>query len=385
MSQVCPHAYDWDPRDEQTLQDQIAAYDTMRKQCPVAHSEYLHWSVFRHAEAVRILNDHETFSSQVSSHVSVPNGMDPPEHTSFRQLIEPYFGPEAMADFKPACEAIAQNLVGNLGLGPIDIMAQVAHPYALEVQCAFMGWPTTLHQPLRNWIRKNHEATLSKDRAAISRVAQEFDGYMLTLINERRRAGAQAPDDTTTRLTHEQVNGRPLSDPELISILRNWTVGELSTIAASVGILAHYLAARPALQDQLRAKPELLPPAIDEILRIHAPLIANRRIATRPVALGGRHLEAGDRISILWASANRDETVFGDPDEFHPDRDSSLNLLYGAGIHVCPGAPLARMELKLIMESLLACTQRFELASGQVPVRARYPGSGYTSLILQVF
>src|SRR5690606_29816195 len=125
-----------------------------------------------------------------------------------------------------------------------------------------------------------------------------------------------------------------LSDEALISILRNWTVGELGTIAASVGILVHYLATHPALQEQLRKQPELLSPAIDEILRIHPPLIANRRITTRPVELGGRHLDAGERVSILWASANRDAAIFGDPDGFRLDRDPSLNLLYGAGIHV---------------------------------------------------
>src|SRR3546814_9649779 len=129
---------------------------------------------------------------------------------------------------------------------------------------------------------------------------------------------------------------------------------------------------------------EPLPPAIDEILRIHAPLIANRRITTRPVELGGRHLDAGERVSILWASANRDEAVFGDPDDFRLDRDPLLNLLYGAGIHVCPGAPLARMELRLLMEALLACTQRLALTSAHPPIRARYPGGGSPSLILQV-
>src|SRR3546814_764011 len=155
---------------------------TMRKQCPVARSEYLHWSVFKHAEVVRILNDHDTFSNQVSPRASVPNGMDPPEHTPFRQLIEPYFDPSAMADFKPACESIARNLAENLHQGQIDIMSQLAHPYALEVQCAFMGWPATLHQPLRDWMRKNHKATLAKDRAAMDQIAQEFDSYMLALI-----------------------------------------------------------------------------------------------------------------------------------------------------------------------------------------------------------
>ena len=384
MQQACPHALDWDPRDEQIQQNQIAAYDAMRQQCPVAYSEFLHWSVFSHSEVVRILNDHQTFSNQVSSRISAPNGMDPPEHTPFRQLIEPYFSPDAMAGFLPVCQEIALKQVQALGQGQVDVMAQLAHPYALKAQCAFMGWPSSLHQPLRDWMLKNHQATLQQDRTALHSVAQEFNHHMLTLIKERRQAGAEAPDDVTSRLIREQVNGQTISEEALISILRNWTVGELGTMAASVGILAHYLAAHNDLQAQLRQQPDLLPAAIDEILRMHAPLVANRRITTRPVKIGGRQLQAGEKISLLWASANRDETVFGDPDIFRLDRKPEQNLLYGAGIHICPGAPLARLELKLIIQTLLAHTRQLELAEGHTPTRACYPGSGYTSLILRV-
>jgi cytochrome P450 len=167
-------------------------------------------------------------------------------------------------------------------------------------------------------------------------------------------------------------------------MVRNWTVGELGTIAASVGILAHYLATHPDLQRRLREDPSLLPAAIDEILRIHAPLIANRRITTRPVEIAGRRLEAGARISLIWASANRDEAVFGDPDEFRLDRDPAQNLLYGAGIHVCPGAELARLELRVVMEELLARTGQVALVPDRPPVRATYPASGFAPLPLWV-
>ncbi|MBS0553295.1 MAG: cytochrome P450, partial [Proteobacteria bacterium] len=130
--------------------------------------------------------------------------------------------------------------------------------------------------------------------------------------------------------------------------------------------------------------PALLPTAIDEILRIHAPLIANRRITTRDVDIGGRQLQAGARITLMWASANRDERVFGDPDEFRLDRDPALNLLYGAGIHVCPGAPLARLELRLVMEALLGQTRRIGTLEDRPPLRASYPASGYASLPLWI-
>lgn len=119
---------------------------------------------------------------------------------------------------------------------------------------------------------------------------------------------------------------------------------------------------------------------IDEVLRIHAPLIANRRVVVRPVEIGGHHLQHGERITLMWASANRDEAIFGNPDEFRLDRDPTQNLLYGAGIHACPGAPLARLELCLIMEELLKGTRQIELVPDKEPVKAIYPASGFSSV-----
>jgi cytochrome P450 len=379
-----PHEY-WDPRSPAVLSDQIAAYDAMRARGPIAHSDFLGWSVFRHADVLRILHDHESYSNTVSVHLNVPNGMDPPEHTRFRAIVDRYFTPAIIDAFEPRCRQIARTLVASLPTNEYArMMSGFAEIFALRVQCAFMGWPDALHAPLREWMRRNRQATLVQDREAMDAIALEFDGYISALLDVRRKAGDQAPEDLTTALLHERIEGRPLSDEEIVSIVRNWTVGELGTIAASVGILAHFLACHDAVQDQLRADHTLLPAAIDEILRIHAPLISNRRVATRATEVGGCPLAAGERLTLLWASANRDEAVFGDPDEFRLDRDPQLNLLYGAGIHVCPGAPLARLELRVLMEELLAGTTRLEPMPGHDVVRAVYPGSGFARLPLRV-
>ena len=376
---------EWDPRSEVVQSDQIAAYDEMRRRCPVAQSRYGYTSVFRHADVLRVVSNHDTFSSAVSRFPSVPNGMDPPEHTPFRRLIEPYFNAEHMAAFAPSCHNIAEELVAALPVrGSVELIGEFAQLFALQAQCAWLGWPDTLHEPLRLWTLKNHEATMSRDQEAQAAVAREFDSYIKELLAYRREAGDAAPDDITTHLLRNDSLGRPLTEDEIVSILRNWTVGELGTIAASVGILAEYLATHPDIQKQLRNDLSVLPAAIDEILRIHAPLIMNRRVTTQAVELGGHRLPKGTRVAALWASANRDETVFGDPDEFRLDRDPRLNLLYGAGIHVCPGAPLARLELLAIMQALLAGTEWLSLDEHRPPVRAFYPGSGFASLFIKV-
>ncbi len=247
---------DWDPRSETVLKDQMATYDDMRRRCPVATSRYGYTSLFRHADVMHVLMDHETYSNAVSRFPSVPNGMDPPEHTAYRRLIEPYFEPQQMEAFAPVCREVAVRLVQALPeQASVELMTDFAQIFALQIQCAWLGWPVELHEPLRLWTLKNQAATLARDEAAMSAVALEFDGYIKDLLTARRNAGSAAPDDVTTRLLRDQALGRPLTDDEIVSILRNWTVGELGTIAASIGILVHYLAGHGALQQQLREQP----------------------------------------------------------------------------------------------------------------------------------
>lgn len=379
------HPPDWDPKSKDVTRDQRAAYDDMRGRCPVAHSEFLGWSLFRHEDVTRALHDHETFSNAVSRHLNVPNGMDPPEHTPYRAIIEAYFTEERMTAFETACRDVAGKVVRDLSTrGEVEFIAEVALPFATQVQCAFLGWPASLHDRLAKWTRKNHAATLAQDREAMSEIAREFEDLIDHLIEERLCAGAGPETDITAALISDKVWGRPLSNEEVSSILRNWTVGEIGTISASVGILIQYLAAHPELQAQLRSQPVLLPPAIEEILRLHGPLVANRRITTRAVEIGGKQIGEGERVSVNWVSANRDEAVFEDPGSFRLDRDQSQNLLYGAGIHDCPGAPLARLEMRVFMEHMLAHTSEITIVPEHPATLAVYPASGFATLPLRI-
>lgn len=378
----CPA--DWNSRSQEVLSDQIGAYDRMRERCPVARSDYLGWSLFRHQDVLRVITDHETFSNVVSRHPSVPNGMDPPEHTLYRRMIEPYFAPERIAAFEPVFRGIARDLVGALGRDlPCDVIRHFAEPYAVRIQCAFLGWPESLHAPLLQWIYRNRAATLARDTEAMASVALEFDGHIRSQLEVRERAGDAAADDLTTCLLRQSVDGHRLQHSEIVSILRNWTVGELGTIAACVGIILHFLAERPDVQDLLRRDRARLAQAIEEILRLHGPLVSNRRVATREVTVGGRTFAAGDRITVMWVSANRDGEAFEDAGQFRIERDQSQNLLYGAGIHVCPGAALARMQLNAVIDEVLDGLEPFSLAPGTGPVRAIYPASGFSSLVLK--
>ncbi len=355
---------DWDPKSEEVLKDQVAAFDKMREHCPIAYSELMQWSVFRYEDVLRIINDNEKFSNAVSQHLTVPSGMDPPEHTEYRRIIDPYFTPKRMNNFEPICRKIVIDQVHHvLELGELELMAEFARPFAVNAQCAFLGWPQRLQKTLANWTDRNYAATLAQDRQAMSYIAREFEAIIDEMRDSRIELKGNSEDDITTSLMNEKVWGRPLNNEELSSILRIWTVGEIGSIASSVGILIHYLAEHNEMQDKLRSDPSLLPPAIDEILRIHGPLVASRRIAKCPVEINNCKIEAGERISLNWVSANRDGNVFEDPEEFRFDRDPSMNLLYGAGIHVCPGAPLARLEMRVVLEEMLKNSSKIKLLS----------------------
>lgn len=372
---------DWNPRDEDVLKDQLSAYDKMRKRYPVAFSDFMQWSIFSHKDVLRIIQDHETFSNAVSQHLQVPAGMDPPEHTGYRQIIDKYFTPDKMASFEPICREIVVDLVQHALIRvELELMADLALPFAVSVQCAFLGWPADLQKPLADWTRRNYEATLALDRKAMSDIAREFEAIVDDMIDARAEINSNEINDVTSSLMNEEVMGRKLSNEEVASILRTWTVGEIGSIASSIGILVHYLAEHNDLQQKLRSDSKLLPEAIDEILRIHGPLVASRRITKCPVEVSGKKLETGEKISLNWVSANRDEEVFEEPYSFRFDRDQSKNLLYGAGIHVCPGAPLARLEMRVVLEELLKKTSQIKLIDDKPPVKARYPASGYSVL-----
>lgn len=383
---------DWDPRDPHVLSDQLAAYDRMRRECPVAHSDYLGWSVFRHEDVVRVVTDHDTFSSVVSSYPAVPNGFDPPKHMGYRRLVDRYFTPAHMEAFEPLCRDVARELVATVPRDrAVEFIAEFALEYALQSQRVWLGWPAYTVESLRHWTARNHRATLAREREELVSVAAEFDAVVRRVLDDNRGQAADGAvaESVTVELMRDRLEtadgeSRRLSDDEIVSILRNWTVGELATLSASVGILVDHLARHPERQELLRRDPSLLPATIDEILRLHAPLIANRRVATRDVELGGRMIRAGERVNVNWASANRDEAVFGGAGGFQPEAHAAENLLYGRGIHDCPGAPLARLELRVVIDELLAATDSITMPLEAQPDFAVYPASGFRTLHVTV-
>ncbi|SOB78191.1 hypothetical protein SAMN04488490_4052 [Marinobacter sp. LV10R510-11A] len=357
----------------------LRAYtDELRPKHPVVRNSKGEWVLLRHADVLAAAQDHERFSSQVSRYLQVPNGLDGEEHTRYRHVIERHLSRDALEPFIPVFKRVASQLMAVLPRGQVlDAVNDIGAVFAVRAQCAWLGWPAELEPRLLAWMGENHAATRSGDRDWAAGVAEQFDEIIRSVIQPRRAAGDKAPDDLTTKLCRETVNGQLLTEPELVSILRNWTGGDLGSIALCVGVLIAHIAQHPELVVRLRAAPDAEVEAIiNEILRLDNPFVSNRRVTTCPVHIGGRDIPSGAMVKLNWTSANRDEAVFGN-NQFDPEGNAAANLIYGAGKHACPGRLLATWELRIALQTLLASVQTIELVPDQPPEREVAPVGGY--------
>lgn len=365
--------------------DMRAYTDELRPRHGLVRNVQGEWVLLRHDLVVEAALIDDRFSSAVSSHLHIPNGLDSAEHTAYREALDRFLTPEALAPFQERFRRVAADLVASLPRGvAVDAVSQVGARFAVRAQSAWLGWPTDLEDRLVDWVAENHAATRSGDRSWTRRVAESFDDLIRSVLEPRRGAREDDADDVTARLMRTEVNGRPLSDAEIVSVLRNWTGGDLGSIAQCVGVLVHYLATHPALQDQLRSGllDAEIDAVIDEILRIDDPFLSNRRVTTCPVTIGGVELPQGARVKLNWTSANRDEAAFGDPDALDPERNAERNLVYGIGRHACPGRSLATLELRLALQELLAATSSIALDPEHPAERAVSPVGGWAKVMV---
>lgn len=373
--------HDWNPRDASILNDQRRACDEMRERCPVAHSEFLGWSLFRHADVAAALADPQAFSNAARFPV-IPNSMDPPVHGPYYEVLARFFDQEHMAALEPRVREIAVSLLQPLlAVDEADFIEAFATPFALKTLCAFLGWPDQQWTCVAGWVHGNQDVAFKQDPVAGKALAELFAEHVRANLDRHRASTAHA-GDATDALLRTEVERRTFSDDEIVGVLRNWAAGH-GTVAAGLGILILHLAENPELQDRLRHEPSLIPAAIEEILRTDDPLVANRRTTTRELEIQGRTIPKGDVVTLMWIAANRDPRVFEDPDLIDIERNTDATLVWGQGIHRCLGAPLARLEMRVVLEELLARTTRIELV-GAPPHRAVYPGNGLAALGLRI-
>ncbi|MBZ9714317.1 cytochrome P450 [Deinococcus multiflagellatus] len=285
---------------------------------------------------------------------------EPPKHTRLRSLVQLAFTPRRVEALQARIEAILDEQVRGLGArGPFDLVADYAEPLPVTVIAELLGVPEAERHALRPWsaaiVKLYEPAPTAADQAEAERAVLDFSALLRELVAQRR---AQPQDDLITALVQAEEAGDRLTEQELIDtcILLLNAGHEASVNGLSAGVLAllrqreHWDALVAAAQDE-----DSLPVfrrAIEELLRFDTPLPMFERIVLDPLTLAGAELKPGERVALLYASANRDPEKFEAPDDLRLNRDPNPHLTFGLGIHYCLGAPLARLELALSLRAL---------------------------------
>ena len=334
-----------------------------------------------HADVVAAALDPERFSNDVSRYRQVPNGLDGSAHRDMVEILAPFLAPEVVDGLEPALRSMARDLIAELAARPtFDAVGDLGVRFAVRAQSAWLGWSPQHEPALRLWVAEHRAALRSGKDDRIAATAARFDDIVRLLLDERRGC---ARDDLTARLMRVRAfDGGLLSDEDVVSILRNWTGGDLSSLALCVGVVVRWLTDDAARAGRLRdAAASDLDAVIDEILRLDDPFVSNRRRAREDGHAGGCPVRAGDVVVLDWRAANTDPAVFGP--QFDPRGHAAANLVYGIGVHACPGRTLATRQLRVLVQELLRAGTP-QPAPGDPAVRESAPGAGWRTLPVRV-
>ena len=334
--------------------------------------------VTRHAECRHLLRDTDGFSSAQgfkAPGVVVPiedrtlGELDPPTHTLVRRVMVTAVTPKAVKASEPYIESMARSLLDALPHdGEADLVPAFTAPLPNASTVHLLGFPEEDAPQVMAWAKDLIESGFPgthRNREGVEGFAEgfpDFAGYIDARIDERRTAPR---DDVTTKLLELDVDDQRLTPRQLRAMVRNLVTGGLTTTSQLLGNLLHQIFTVPGLEDRLRADSDALPHAIEESLRLAPPVMFVPRGCRRDTAVGDATLHEGQRVVMGTACANRDESVFADPDTFDVDRDnSSEHLTFGYGPHFCPGAPLARTVARIGVSALF---ERFPAGTIRLP------------------
>ncbi len=355
--------------------DLHATLARMRDDHPVAWSDQHggFWVVTRYEDVLRVAQDWQTFSSAQGVNVpapdrpvnAIPEVMDPPRQREFKRLVNAWFTPAVVARYEDGTRRLVTRLIdGFVEDGRCEFMDAFARPLP-----GLTFFEHVLHAPAAEVPRLYGLAAAASTPGHPGR-AEGWRGmaaWIAALVADRR---SRPPvGDVVDAVLAAEIEGRPITDHEIEGVIQLLIFGGLETTAGALGQFVIRFCQDPAIPDRLRAVPDLLPRAVEELLRLDPPFVAVARTATRDAEIGGRRIAAGQRVLFYWASANRDAGEFACPDAFDPDRASNRHLSFGAGPHRCAGSNLARMNLRIALEELLARLHDLRLAEGAEPIR----------------
>jgi cytochrome P450 len=384
---------DFNPLTPETFDSPYSVYSELRAHCPVAHSNAWggFWALTRYADVLQALAASDVFITSKQNVVPKlaftgrrpPLHLDPPEHTPYRRALNPLLKPERIAALEPMIRKTAADLLKPLvAAGSCDVCADYSSHLTIRVFADWMKVPDEMVVDLQQMGRAYNIAVQSANGEMVRETSLKLYEMARAMIAARRRQPLDPATDPTTALLAARVNGEPFPDEMILGTIRQVLVVGIIAPTIVVGSIAVHLARHRDLQSKLRGDLSLMPDAIEEFLRLYTPYRGFARTANREVTINGRTIREGEPIALLYASANRDEAVFENAEQFIMNRPNIADhLAFGMGPHVCAGVPLARLQLRVAMEELLKCAPGFELAAE--PVQTRFPEIGALSVPLR--
>jgi cytochrome P450 len=360
----------FDPFDAARSRDAWTTLRELRNEGPLATVAGGLRYVTRHEEARGVLRDTETFSNASglkAPGVDIPvedrllGELDPPRHTAVRRVMVTAMTPKVVHATEPFIASTAARLLDALPHDRFDLVAAYTGVLPNRVTMHLLGFDPADSDQLARWAKELMESTFpalnQTDRGiGFAAAFPDFAGYIDARIAERtaQLAAGDDRDDVLARLIRLEVDDAPLPPQQLRALVRNLVTGGLTTTTQLLGNLIFELLSRPELEAALHTDRALLATAIEESLRLTPPVLFMARGCVRDTQIGGCPVRAGERVVVGAASANRDERVFADADDFHVDRNNAdQHLTFGYGTHVCPGATLARAVARIGVAAVL--------------------------------
>jgi cytochrome P450 len=382
-------AIDFDPLSPDQRDDPFPLFELARREQPVFYAERFRlWVVTRYDDVLAVLKDHSTFSSEGAlrsspdphppavqaaldeGHPEMPIiiDADPPMHDRIRGLVTKAFTPRRVAEMEPRITAFASDLLDGFAAdGEVDVIERFAWPLPLMVMGELLGVPREdlpqLHRWSQDWLTLYQQSGSLADRVGYARGFVEFQRYFVRALEARERDPRE--DLMTALLAARSALPDPLTIPEVAGVPLDLLVAGHVTVTRAIGSALVLLLDDGERRD-LTAEPEIVPPVVEEVLRLESPAQGLFRTTTRAVELGGVTLPKGARLMVHFGSANRDPSQFAEPQRFDPSRtELGRHLAFGKGIHFCIGAPLARLELRIVLPLLFARLPGLRLAPGR--------------------
>jgi len=354
--------------------DPITVYHEVHAQCPVHRGEGMFGGhsvhVASYTDVLWALKHPEVFSSKDVVNIGndvplIPLSVDPPDHAKYRRLLDPEFSPKKMAALEPEARALVNDIIDRfVDNGSCEFHEDFATPLPSTIFLALVGLPQSDLADFLRWrddtirpVASTSEEAEQKRQAA----GRAINGYFVAALEEKR---AHPDDRLLSRVGIGEVDGRPLTQSEKLGICHLLLLGGLDTVTATLDCMIAYLAQHQDRRQAIVDNPELMSPAIEEMLRQQTPVMMVPRIIAQDYELGGVQMAAGDSATLMIGAANCDEAEFASSADVMLDRGANRHLAFGGGAHRCLGSHLARMELRVALEEFHKRIPEYKIVDG---------------------